>query len=759
MPYAAPTRRDLLKGFSALVAALAAQAATGPASVAAQQEPANFTVSIDLKDFMDGTPLDDAEITAVVNIVPRFRPGLPVNLPGRPPLPAPAVQYSEAAIRRITQSARRVAAVPGRYSATIPTAVLRSAMAELNGLGSSVLGRYIGPALALSLRIRCRTLEQEVRYFAGLNQEDGSFLLSPDGAIQKTIAVDFAKAIVGHVSTDTAVLWFCLHGAGQEGDRFRCVLRPSDPAAAPARVEDVFFDPARANTAVVTVAGLEPETAYRFELQVVRAGAPASLASGSLKTAVASTDRLAVAFASCHEPANARALNRWQELAGRDDCDLLLLMGDQMYGDAIKGETPERSYYDQYVETYHQYWKYWPMREVLRHTPTYMVLDDHEANDDWGTLDYSAEFPPEREQAAVAAYRAFQQPLHAGSYDGPVHYSFNRGPAAFFMMDSRTARSPQPEGVDAPILGDRQLADLRAWAERSETRAADVIFFIAPVPVAWLPVETMRRLIDQLQSVTRAAGAIASGLAGYTPAGGVGAYAGAAAGGLLSDGVEELAMRTEGLSDFTRWDLADQWTYAPNQRDLVHVLDVLFALANDIQPDGSPGPKPRAVFILGGDVHSGAMHVITSAHREAGREHARNPFIYQLTSSAISNEPASEKIYAEALGRINLSAAMNAWDSIASRGDRTDLMRRGFGASPVGFFLDDQGERAYAAELLEFLTTRSYGRIAIERLDPVRRRYRFTVNIQGEEILGDQARILRQFGLDLDAPEITPVEG
>ena len=74
------------------------------------------------------------------------------------------------------------------------------------------------------------------------------------------------------------------------------------------------------------------------------------------------------------------------------------------------------------------------IRELMGRVPTYMILDDHEIKDDWGTAS-PLPLEPGREDGALRAYRAFQ---HSHNPDGqnpdrPYYYNFRQGPAAFFV--------------------------------------------------------------------------------------------------------------------------------------------------------------------------------------------------------------------------------------------------------------------------------------------------------------------------------------
>ena len=54
----------------------------------------------------------------------------------------------------------------------------------------------------------------------------------------------------------------------------------------------------------------------------------------------------------------------------------MLLIGDQIYEKELEGRGND--WLVHYSQQYHNYWKYQPVRDVLRRTPTYMIFDDHE---------------------------------------------------------------------------------------------------------------------------------------------------------------------------------------------------------------------------------------------------------------------------------------------------------------------------------------------------------------------------------------------
>ncbi len=602
--------------------------------------------------------------------------------------------------------------------------------------------------------------------FAGLRRRIDllSFPLGADDRLEKSLVLDFAKAIVGHTDTESAKLWFQKHGAVRSSHRYLCEIRragaPLDQD--PLQAHDITFGPAAGppHTASLQVTNLDPGTSYRYLLRFfeVQGGFLQSeqvLIQGTFATrSVGDDDKLEFIFGSCHQPTSGRdiptegeALNRWKALANRDDYELLILMGDQIYGDGIERHfASEPTWFRRYVKRYNQLWSYWPMREVLRRTPTYMTLDDHEALDDWGTKSVQdLNGGQERLDDALEAYRRFQHPHNPSPPDGPIHYHFRRGPAAFFVMDSRSRRGLENQ---FPIMGQRQFQDFRRWADSAEAREADVIIFVSPVPIAFIPADSIIDLVAALEPVVVAGGAKVGTLigagAGWLIGGPVGAAIGAPIGGYLGGAGAQYAYDEFEEDLPTDLDLADQWTIEENQVELERVLEVLHDLGNDIQ-NGQPGPRPRAVFVLGGDAHSGWMHLVRSRRAGDGHDHRRNPFSFHLLSSGISRKPL-----VEGLGADVVRAVVGEPHDIS----QADLVDNSFAADmptrPTQFVLDNERSGHYAAETLGAVIDRNFGRFKMERIGPGRR-YRFHLAIEGSH-----DGLVQLFDLDLDASTIRP---
>ncbi len=693
-----------------------------------------LSLNIHVIDHLDETPIAGATLSLRIEAQPRWRPHEALVGDGR----------RDGSPSPIKIGATRTIALLRLSSDTSGRA---KCITDLSGIN---WGEDTPPD-SICLTATCDTNCDGLRTTT-MHQE---YLNDTPRAATHVIRLDFAKSLVGHTTADSARLWFCLHGNLVSNGQYKCLIQsrrnaPPDLASKkqstkeprisiqrdPVTLQDlpVVFDIARAMTSIVDVTGLTPGEEYTYRL-VLESQGPNNveprrrqLASGTFRTAANNSQSLKVAFASCHSPAGPRTIDRWEELALRGDYELLLLLGDQIYEDNIMYEGS--TWFDRYVSRYNAYWSLKCMRQVLRRVPTYMMLDDHEVMDDWGAslraTDPRSQDGRElrvRVSEALRAYSIFQQshsPL-GYRYGGQLHYSFKRGPASWFVFDLRSQRGFDP---DYPILGQAQFNEFEAWARSPDTNASDIIVVACSVPIATLPVELMRR-------VAKKAAENLGCLAGLV-LGPPGCLLGAWIAGQIYDSQEPGLLNEN--------DILDRWNYSPNQCEMVRVLDVLGDLGNYDMSTGAQ--KPKAVFVLGGDVHMGMMHAILS--RDAQR-HNRNPFIYQLTSSPISRAPAPTlktaledkmgRLASTPGGRINLEAAEQQMRS---------------------FILDDAtgAPWRYSAEtLVEPLYERNYGHLEVHRLSGGGRAYEVNMSL-----LGSETKRSVSLRVDLDAPLIAPID-
>src|SRR5215210_2251951 len=120
-----------------------------------------------------------------------------------------------------------------------------------------------------SIRARLAGLDSTVGWFS---LPDPAEALVEHKRVEQKVMLDFAKAIVGHTTSEAATLWFCHHGLILPGHSYVCEIdeipnEPGETTASPSTLQPVIFDPGRANTATLEFANLKPATNYTFRLR------------------------------------------------------------------------------------------------------------------------------------------------------------------------------------------------------------------------------------------------------------------------------------------------------------------------------------------------------------------------------------------------------------------------------------------------------------------------------------------------------------
>lgn len=319
---------------------------------------------------------------------------------------------------------------------------------------------------------------------------------------------------------------------------------------------------------------------------------------------------------SCHMPYNKGRIDRinmWErlgEIIDERQLSFLIGGGDQVYTDGddelsiwrfLKKNLKEIASLSEderyaamlswYREIYRGYWGHEKLRKVFASIPQYMVWDDHEIMDGWGSyttkelanlLDTwdvrekkykNINIAHQMFKAAKQAYEEFQHshnpPTPAGIYD----YSFNHGAAHFYVLDLRGNRNFEEEEGTFRVLGKFQFERFSSWLKSLEglgSSKVKAIFVVSTVPVVHL-----REWVVNVADIPWL-----------------------------------------GLAD----DLRDEWDHESNYQERNILLDEMFRTSNKL---GVP------VAILSGDVHVGAAFELASNEFPHSK-------VYQLTSSAIT---------------------------------------------------------------------------------------------------------------------------
>jgi hypothetical protein len=274
-------------------------------------------------------------------------------------------------------------------------------------------------------------------------------------------------------------------------------------------------------TAIADAAGLEPDTSYTY---AVRAPDGVVVARGFVRTFPPPGDRgdLVFASASCDSlnvaggQPNPGAWELLAERVRRREPRFLVLLGDQVYMDEVEAiwalplDLDRRERRRRMAEVYRRFWSRAPVAEILANVPTYMMWDDHEIRNGWGSdpgdsPTLACRYP--RGRQISAQYEAFfedarqvywhfqhvRNPATPG-LDGAAFlepgtrhampFAFACGATRLLILDNRGARDVWRDRQ--PVLGEAQWRTLREMLRQLDTRT-DSLVVVVPLPVVSMP--------------------------------------------------------------------------------------------------------------------------------------------------------------------------------------------------------------------------------------------------------------------------------
>lgn len=171
------------------------------------------------------------------------------------------------------------------------------------------------------------------------------------------------------------------------------------------------------------------------------------------------------------------------KLASSYPLDGLLMVGDQVYVDDLNIVAPDREYASITLK-YRTAFSQPHIRDLMAGTPTYMILDDHEIEDNWpsnkGRNDHALY------DNAIRAYEIYQSshgPAHNLLPSGHINrkinhywYSFADGDTDWFVLDCRTQRS------HTDMIDHEQEAALLSWLARSTAKVKFIVSSVLIFP-------------------------------------------------------------------------------------------------------------------------------------------------------------------------------------------------------------------------------------------------------------------------------------
>jgi alkaline phosphatase D len=244
----------------------------------------------------------------------------------------------------------------------------------------------------------------------------------------------------------------------------------------------------------VTATGLKPAKKYFFALTLDPKLIPPKKEFRPFTTfpAPGRAKSFRFAFGSCYKPVRENPGLAFRHLLERHgDVSFLFMLGDQIYADDphTNGLGHIALTLDDYRRVYDHTWRNEHHRALLAQTPVFMILDDHEIDNDWHWHDQArtrADIPfytrlirrfqrhdPEAKILSASRARAAlqanweHQAAHAPAKLpplGPLAYEFEYGAAAFFVMDTRTQRVNLKS--HRTMLGEKQWQMFEDWLMR-----------------------------------------------------------------------------------------------------------------------------------------------------------------------------------------------------------------------------------------------------------------------------------------------------
>ena len=445
--------------------------------------------------------------------------------------------------------------------------------------------------------------------------------------------------IVGHTDHESTRIWIRV-----SDDASLYALRVKGNLAVP--FQSTESGAIEFGTALAIANGLRPDWRYRY--QILRRGRVVFGASGSFRTMPlpgSMADILFIAVSCNHQEDQNEDEGAWPQVAAfieKADPRFLILIGDQIYMDQGRNLWAEHLASEPAVrrtamaEKYQQNWSRETLSGLLANIPTYMMWDDHDIRDGWGSWapdspTLAEKYPDgadifERHNAYFEDTRDvcwhFQMchnpgvepsqqtflPNYVTQAPSPgerraMPFVFRCGRMIVLMLDGRGDRDLWRPNT--PVLGSEQWQFIRK-VFKNLPPDIDALAVVTPVPIASMsPTGQVQFLVGQrTDDVELFKKGDAKGLNELMSAGDkdVVNLAGAAAGGWLSSRFGISA----NLGSFKAGDIddaRDQWSNHISRPE----QEALLREAGEARLSNRVASIPRGLIFVGGDIHSGGI--------------------------------------------------------------------------------------------------------------------------------------------------------
>ena len=443
---------------------------------------------------------------------------------------------------------------------------------------------------------------------------------------------------IGNVTVSGATIWLQIPNLVKDETRTVFVTLHEGAAgalAAAAGVINATYD--ALNVGVVRFAGLKPDTVYFYKLWTDAEHKETLETNGLVESDLhfqtlpigGFNDRLDFLLMSCHGPEaspndGTDGFSVWARIPDimkeNQNVRFAILAGDQIYADEKEAELlkePDlRKRQELYLGVYKKFWDSLYYRRVLCSLPAYLMWDDHEITDGWGSREDSfqkkapREFKDEWDRLLRTGQSVFKQmqasrnpePLPQSAANKSFDFCFQVGRAGFAVPDLRSNRNVKLPQIMSPA----QMDAIRTWVSDNQ-RNLDVLFFVSTVVFShdapkvtgfilniWFVVLSFIGWLKKLRVMSKFRG-------------------------FFDRNIGDL-----------RDDINDSWGARVNRLETDRVLDFLFELQNPPNP-----AEALNVVILSGDIHTPGYSTIYSGEPS----HQAKAVIPHIVASPVAYPP------------------------------------------------------------------------------------------------------------------------